>query len=670
MPMREDMVARKGMDIVISGASGKYSLKFPLGRLFRSLSALVPMTLMLCATANAQTVGEGGGASISAPPAERFAISDGGVDMRTGRYAYSVTDLAAGDMSLTRQVSGGVPFHIDPFGQFSHNWDITLRIDNVDVLNGNYQSGSGSDPRAYISYGGRSSTFEKLWSDSNFSKVSKDEHAVLTLSGSIYTYRNEAATVIFRPVAPNSCAGTFVCAQASSITLADGTHYDLEYDAGTGNTARLRSVSGSRGFALVLEYGGTGGDWDHVSKACIVNTAVQVQPANNVCPTGALTASYSYTAFGGRKMMSGATDPMGGVSQFSYSGTASNYEMRFRNAGESQDWLINTIQVLPTNDGGEEHIVTTQALADGRSYSYSYNYSPQIEGQFPQIAGGVYQNNLGHWVQVEYAWPIKPAPPSSTPTTCCELNYQLTPGPVKIVDALGRQSTYDYCDPNAMANLPSSYMNRCLVTDLQSFTEPEGNSTYFERDLATNTVSRTTSKAKPGSGLADVVIFGPKNCSTQTLLWCSKPSFVDDGRGNRTEFSYSDVHGGILKQTLPPDASGVRPETRYSYAQLYAWVKNGSGYVQVASPVWVLASEEYCKTGAADANGNCAVGAADEVVTTYEYQNGSSSKGSNLLLLGTAVSSDGQSLRTCYGYDQYGRRISETQPLAGLVSCQ
>jgi YD repeat-containing protein len=38
-------------------------------------------------------------------------------------------------------------------------------------------------------------------------------------------------------------------------------------------------------------------------------------------------------------------------------------------------------------------------------------------------------------------------------------------------------------------------------------------------------------------------------------------------------------------------------------------------------------------------------------------------------LRGMTVTADGQTLRTCYGYDVNGRKISETQPLANLTAC-
>jgi hypothetical protein len=54
-------------------------------------------------------------------------------------------------------------------------------------------------------------------------------------------------------------------------------------------------------------------------------------------------------------------------------------------------------------------------------------------------------------------------------------------------------------------------------------------------------------------------------------------------------------------------------------------------------------------------------------VTTYEY--GANGTADNLLLRGQAVSDGTTSLRTCYGYDTRGNRISETQPNANLGSC-
>ena len=51
------------------------------------------------------------------------------------------------------------------------------------------------------------------------------------------------------------------------------------------------------------------------------------------------------------------------------------------------------------------------------------------------------------------------------------------------------------------------------------------------------------------------------------------------------------------------------------------------------------------------------------MVKEYSYTPG------NLFLLGTTVTANGETLRTCFEYDQWGRKISETLPAANLTSC-
>ena len=113
--------------------------------------------------------------------------------------------------------------------------------------------------------------------------------------------------------------------------------------------------------------------------------------------------------------------------------------------------------------------------------------------------------------------------------------------------------------------------------------------------------------------------------------------------------------------------NGVTPQTRYEYAQRYAWLKNSSGgYSQGSSPIWVLVRERFCRTTSPSGSG-CVGGTSDEVVTDYDY--GPNTGPNNLLLRGVAVTADGQTRRTCYGYDQMGRKISETKPSALLTVC-
>jgi len=148
---------------------------------------------------------------------------------------------------------------------------------------------------------------------------------------------------------------------------------------------------------------------------------------------------------------------------------------------------------------------------------------------------------------------------------------------------------------------------------------------------------------------------------------CNQPLSITDARGNTTHFAYDSSSGQIARKTLPA-VKEVNPETRYAYANRYAYYKNASGnYVRANTPVRLLVKESYCATGNVNAAGTgCALD--DEVITRYEY--GPTNSGpNNLWLRGVAITADGQTRRTCYQYDNVGNKIAETQPKANRASC-
>src|SRR5204863_7187344 len=127
----------------------------------------------------------------------------------------------------------------------------------------------------------------------------------------------------------------------SQLTDPDGTVLSFDYDQTNGtNTTRLRSVTSSRGYALLLEYSG-----QFVTKACVLNLTLQTKPSNNVCPVPGTqaAATYSYTTFGGRSRLASVSDPSSAVWGFGYSGTASSFAMSFIRPNETSPWLINTV---------------------------------------------------------------------------------------------------------------------------------------------------------------------------------------------------------------------------------------------------------------------------------------------------------------------------------------
>jgi hypothetical protein len=203
--------------------------------------------------------------------------------------------------------------------------------------------------------------------------------------------------------------------------------------------------------------------------------------------------------------------------------------------------------------------------------------------------------------------------------------------------------------------------------------EPLGDETLVNRDERNN-ITSVDRFAPPNSSIRIYSADYSIHCMNPRT--CNRPNWTRDGNNNTTDYTYAPEHGGVLTETGPAvtvAGSSVRPQVRHEYAQRRAWVSNGSGgYAPVATTIWVETATSACRTSAATGNPSvpCAL-AGDEVRTTFDY--GPDSGPNNLLLRGKVVAStDGgvtTSLRTCYGYDSLGRRISETQPNANLGSC-
>ena len=146
---------------------------------------------------------------------------------------------------------------------------------------------------------------------------------------------------------------------------------------------------------------------------------------------------------------------------------------------------------------------------------------------------------------------------------------------------------------------------------------------------------------------------------------CNKANDVIDANSNRTDYTY-DTNTGLVLTESGPAVNGIRPVKRFAYVQRSAWYLNSSGaYIKDPSPIWLLATEKTCQTSSTVGDA-CSV-SGDEIVKTYDY--GPDSGPNNLWLKGVAVTVGGLTHRTCYGYDRFGNKISETTPGAGLTAC-
>lgn len=229
-------------------------------------------------------------------------------------------------------------------------------------------------------------------------------------------------------------------------------------------------------------------------------------------------------------------------------------------------------------------------------------------------------------------------------------------GTGSITDELGRSST------SCSGNSSDDFMSLCYIF-------PNGKRNNYTRDERNNI---THLEIIPATGASDPHLHYYATYPVECLnpKTCNQPSTVTDASNSVTTYTYDANHGGVLTEVGPADANGVHPSKKYYYAQRYALIKNSSGgYLQAASPVWLLTEERTCKMSALDTNaGTCGAGLSDLIRTTYEY-GPTSGAANNLQLRGTVADAGGLALRTCYSYDEWGNRVSQTQPRAGLSNC-
>jgi RHS repeat-associated protein len=154
-------------------------------------------------------------------------------------------------------------------------------------------------------------------------------------------------------------------------------------------------------------------------------------------------------------------------------------------------------------------------------------------------------------------------------------------------------------------------LGRSVVTQFDTFnrvtsrTYPEGDQELFAYDARHNVIQMTR-KAKPASGLADIVV-----SATWDTAW-NKPLTFTDALGRVTSFTYypSGVAGaGQVKDITRPAATagGVQPVTKYTYAA-------GTGLLtKEESPIGTAANSFVVTTHGYDSAGNRTITVVDDV---------------------------------------------------------
>jgi len=606
--------------------------------------------------------------------------SPSGVSYISGSYTYSLPLISIGIgewphklVFVLRYDSSGNRYPNKPW---THNLVFRLSEQIVGQL---IDENGDSDPETEdvqynVVLGNQSTSFSKFNSDRT---VGAFEQA--TLRGNKLEYSGQPLPLGGEP---HNQTGTFsftgrqgdmVGGSISAYTLADGT--TLKWvGSGSGNYPTGMLVS-NRGIGILIEKNIPGSGLTSSARVCAYNLAVIEQSSIQDCSASNQVATINYDQFETsiyQDQVVSVIRPDGSQYNFEYQrvngvvhgyvfntagqpdGPKTRYHLScIKEPGQSQCLIQNTYQEcdgpeysqaqqpIDTGWSGSRDRVIGQNFADGRQVTYSY-----LPVEEPcRAATSVTMNESGSSTVINL----------DDAGAVGQRQYVVS----SVRDPLSRVTSIDRTGENPAAHY-STRRNDLIA----SVTLPEGNKEEYDYDGRGNV---TEKRIVPKSGSQNIVTSATYPPTCTNFKTCNKPTSVTDANVNTSIFTYSPDHGGVLTQ-VGPVVNGVSPAKKYGYVQRYAWVKNGSGYAQASTPVWLLESERTCNTSALNlSNGTCAAGSPDAVITTYDY--GPDSGPNNLWLTGVAVTADGQTLRTCYTYDEFGRQISKTEPKANIASC-
>jgi RHS repeat-associated protein len=551
-------------------------------------------------------------------PPTRSAIDPRGVDTISGTWMLRQSDLSIGPAG-----AGGLSYETIETGQgiYSHNFKLALTLPLPTV--------------AKIELGERTIGFTKsgsVWTaDQKDGWSMVETSSAFTLTDSIgVVYNFDKATAAGNPSYSFDYAyydNMSVNAVATSVTGPNGIVITLTYQRGSwawtpGGIAsygvRLMSVTSNAGYALSYHHPATSlasngsnlGNWWGIDKVTAVNRSVDYcDPASNTCTASSAARYVSYgtgTAPDGVTPTSTISDAKGLLRQTysEFPEAGSIFHIRRASGAET----VYTID--------ENNFVTN--VSDGIN---NWAYAWYFDGDY---LSGTQTDPLTHQTNT-YAY-----------TTGSQLR--------SLADGLGHQTSYEY-DVNGR---------------LTKVAAPEGDYAQYTYDARGN-VTQTTLTPKSGSGLTATTTYAsfPTTCSS--AVTCNKPTSMTDAKGAVTNYSYNATTGLVTQVDLPaPTTGAVRPQTRYGYSALNAYVKNASGsIVATSTPIYKLTSASACATAS-----SCA-GTADETLTTYAY--GTAGVANNLLPTAVTIAAgDGTpAATTAATYDYSGNVASIDGPLAG-----
>jgi YD repeat-containing protein len=581
-------------------------------------------------------------ADLEVLPVEYSTIDENFVDYASASFQYKATTVSIGS-------SDRLFAHEAAFKGISGDASLGYIYNLLDAKYGGTIGVNGSSAAA-TAYCGSLSAYSanvglsQFWfclAGGVFSPIRQDGASLALLPGGIYQLTTK--TGVQYTYAPFGSSGSGMLTEIREPSGVISTLTHTAATAGGVTRYRLNSVQRNDGFQLRYSYATntlstTSREWHRLTSVTAVNSAIDYcDPTTLTCAYTKSwpTSTYSMVTLGDGSIVVTIADQAGTTAKI----TATKY------FGDSKYYVVGL--KLPTSTSANNITYVYNTTSSGLRYL------------------GSAQRGVG-------TWNYGPTFTVSGTFTYTHYAVQTPTGVTSGVTSID-QPTVHYISPLTTLGLLDGrslrFDNVNAHNRMTRVTFPEGNYEEPAYDTRGNITSRVAT-AKSGSGLPPITLQSASYDSSCVYpAKCNKPNWIRDAMGNQTDIDWDTTHGGVLSVTGPAvdvNGSSVRPQTRSGYTARYAWYKNSSGsVVQATVPIYLLTSERYCRT-TASSGGGCAI-AADEVSIAYEY--GPTSSANNLFLRGKAVSADGATRRTCFSYDSYGNKISETLPRAGLSSC-
>ena len=592
--------------------------------------------LGLCASIMPGSLAQAQTALPVAPPAE--AVDGKGVDILSGSLilkdpGVSIGSADSGGLDFNRSWGG---FDAATFGGWnnSYNYNLSYPVPYNPIV---------------VTIGNRSQLFMPTITPGvgigpPYNPVLADGTSLTNNGGSWLFTDRDGTTIVF------SLPGGIYKSLAASVTRPNGERITFSYGSwlyyGTpGGTAVpvyfLKSVQTNFGYQIKLEYPASS---SAASSAMAINDAVEYcDPSALTCsgmvnqwpkvtyarPAGCLPAHYTETT----------TDPTGKTRSFgidaSIEGDNCGYARRIASYTPGPTGTSSTNYTYSGGFGGNPVVSVVSDLSGSWSYKYDNSSVWTATRTAPNLSTNIIKTKSAYS-------PLLPSVIASRQDELARVTNYLYDSNLRLIDRIPPEGTM------SGGNAQAGY-------------------THNQYDSRGN-VTSVTMVPKTGSTLVSIVYSAGYDAACSSPAKCNKPNWVRDALGNETVYTYDSDHGGILSELRPaPSTGAARPLTLTTWVQIYGWVKNASGaMIQSAYPVWRVATQTVCQTIIGSNAPTCDVN-APQTVTTYQY--GASGTRDALLIKGVAVSSGGQTLRTCYDYDIYSRKISETKPNAGLTVC-